>query len=402
MFNKGDEIVKKSLYIFFITFFLNMFLISDYNIEKVFLILAFIIIILFIKSYDVLSEIKNRHNFFIIIIIVLVSYTISLLYTFTKSYDMNFENYHQKRNDESKAVLLVYEGESQRYDYSILLRNIRLTHDIKDDIIAPIKLYRFKKQYYDIGKSDYTKKAINMSIRVNNVLASDYKVYFAFLKSKCYIEERLLQIINKGYNKIIVVPVLLTNGNKFNHLRTRVDKLKLYKSNIQIRYTEPLWDSEEIVHSYLNKLLNEINDTSTIDDTSVVLILNGEKERQFRINDKSAKQSLMFANKIKDKLIKEIGFNKMKVKISWNNYLKPNYLTIVKNMFEYGVGKILCISINPTITDLENSNIYKNINEKIDIPEGVSIKVVNGFILDDNMIDELKERIEYVSIQNWN
>ncbi|MBS4535424.1 hypothetical protein GOQ29_07300 [Clostridium sp. D2Q-14] len=47
-------------------------------------------------------------------------------------------------------------------------------------------------------------------------------------------------------------------------------------------------------------------------------------------------------------------------------------------------------------------DIYQKIKKEIEFPDGVKCKVLDGFLMDNNIINEIINRIECVDIQNWN
>ncbi|QIB26704.1 hypothetical protein [Caloranaerobacter azorensis] len=135
-------------------------------------------------------------------------------------------------------------------------------------------------------------------------------------------------------------------------------------------------------------------------DTGIVLIGQGEYNKSSLI--KSIKQQIMFYKKVKTYLVEELGIDESKIKIAWFNKLKPDYVKAVKEVLEYGVGEILCVYLKPTTTDIDNNIIADKIKRKVDFPEGIKVKVIDGFCNDDNIIKEIRNRIKLADMKVWN
>ncbi|AFS78302.1 cobalamin biosynthesis domain-containing protein [Gottschalkia acidurici 9a] len=109
-------------------------------------------------------------------------------------------------------------------------------------------------------------------------MSSDkYKVYIGFLNSSNYIEESLVNIRNDGYKNVIVVPMFASKDESYNILENRIDKMKLFNLNMNIKYTEALGNSDKLVKSYMNKISKYIVKEKT-SYTGVILIGSGEGE----------------------------------------------------------------------------------------------------------------------------
>ncbi|QIB26705.1 CbiX/SirB N-terminal domain-containing protein [Caloranaerobacter azorensis] len=172
---------------------------------------------------------------------------------------MKIGNLNTYRRKEDKAVLLVVEGESSVYEPSKAITNILLNEKFLNKISIPFQLYNIKKNYRMIGRSDYERNTKKLVEKLRSVLSDEYYINIAYLKDTEYVEEKIFNLVTEGYYKIIVVPVIISEGSEFAKLKKRVEKLKLYNYNVQIRWTEPFWNSEYLAMSYLNKISNNVD-----------------------------------------------------------------------------------------------------------------------------------------------
>ncbi|RKD34289.1 ferrochelatase [Thermohalobacter berrensis] len=396
----GDikDIKNEIFYILLFVFFFNLFLAYEDPIENVFLIISYSGLIMIFKNR---SKLNTKRRIIFLIIFMLIFYIISVFFLFTQSYNMNLKTSYIGRKSEKTAVLLTYYGEDNMFNMGKRINDLKMDENFINKVKAPFILHKTKRNYEEIGQSDYIKNTIKVKKEVEKRLNENYKVYLGYLKSTKYIEEILINIVNDGYYKIIVVPVFITEGNEFTELKERINNLKLFNQNIYIKWTEPLWDSEKIINSYVEKILFEtdINKTS---DTGILLIGHGERGYGREEYIEGIKQDLLFRKKIKNYLVNDIKIGKNKIKLAWMNYVEPNYVYEFQRLLEYGVGNIICLYVNPSATNIENYTIAFEIKEEVEIPEGVKVKVVDGFLNDAYFIEELVSRIKFTNLQKWN
>lgn len=376
--------LKNEIYLFCFIVFGILYLTFDEPKESIFLIISFYFIIKFIKT-------RECKNFKSIILICLAAYMVSVVILFSKSYKIELNLSDSIDTKEEKAVLLVYEGESEKYNMKKELNNIRNYGSIIDKVKVPLRLYELKKGYRSIGKSSY-KTNVNLIKRKleQELLSDDYDVYVGFLNDSDYMEEVLIDISNKGYKDVIVVPIFIDENDLYMKAKKRIDNMNLYNLNINMKYTETLSSSEKVAKSYVEKINKQIRKESRL-YTSVILIGNAENKLQ---------ESLMFRNKIEIFLQNHLKLEDHKVKKAWFQSPKSDYIDTVRSALEYGLEELILVYINPGVTNIDNDKILRNINKKVSIPDGVSIKVIDGFLIGDSFVEDIKSRIELSNLQD--
>jgi len=395
--DKKEFIKKNGLYIFAFGFFVFMFLVFEDPQESILLVLSAFMLFKLIK--DTLEQ-----PFLMIlgtlIIFLLLSYIASNLFLLTQSYNMDLENISPVKKLEGTAVLLVYEGEAEKYDLKKSLANIKYNCESNEKLLTPFLLYKDKSNYKNIGRSNFKKNTIDVRDELQQVLDENYKVYVSYLRDSRYVEECLIDIVNDGYYNVIVVPMLLTNGHTMEVLKTRVEMMKLFNLNINLKYIDPLWNNNAITLAYI-KLIEEYVNKNELEDIGILLIGEGEKGYNRGNHIESAKGNLMIRNKIKSYLISDLGISEHRIKTAWFNYIEPNYTDTVRDLLEYGVGNIIIVYVKPSVTNIENNTIIREIKSEVELPEGVKVRALDGFLKDTNTINELKSIVEYANMQSW-
>lgn len=365
--------------------------------ENISLVISSIIFVAFFKN---MLKDKSLKSLWIILLTIIIIYMFSVFFVLSQKYELNLKNNNTNNENDDIAVMLVYQGENPMYDMKLETNNIILKDSIINKLGMPFSLYSTKLEYKDIGKSNYREETKKIQARLQKLLPKENKVYIGYLYDKKYVEEKLIDIVNDGYHKIIVVPIFLTEGKYLNILKDRIEKMKLFNLNIKIKYTEPLWFGENIVDCYLGKINNYVNEDKLL-DTGIVLIGQGEKEYKNDKFIKSIKQNIMFRKKIKDELVNNLNLEKDKVKLAWLDYIEPNYIKVASSLLEYGVGEIICICIKPQVTYVDNNKIVKALESKMELPEGVKIKLIDGFLYDTKFIYELRNKIQVEKLKTW-
>lgn len=386
---------KSLVYVFVFVFTAILFLVLDEPRESIFLILSTSTFLMMIKDRKKIFKVRPFLNF---IIIFFLSYFISVILITTRGYTLKLMATGRKKDANGKAVLLVYEGEPEMYSFKKGIENININGTGK--LFSPFILFENKRYYQSIGKSDYKKNTIGVATELQALLSNGFRVYLSYLYDTPYIEEALINIANDGYKDVIIAPVFLVDGHTSSVLKSRVEKMKLFNLNIDVKYIEPLWDSESLVNSYETIIRRRLNENN-LGNTGILLI--GEGQVGYNKNNflNAVREDSMFRNRIRTKLIDGLGINEHKIKSGWFKYIEPNYLDAFSDLLDYNLGEIIVVYTKPSVTNIEIATIYKKITSKQDIPEGIKVTIIDGFLDDLLFIYELKNRIEFTNLQKW-
>lgn len=393
---------KKTIFTSVFAFSVILSLVYNDPWENIYLVIAFVSLFYVLRPWSsngFFKEVKKR-ELTILLLTVAITYVLTTFFLFTQQHTIIDKNFYSNRENDKIAILLAYNGESPMYDLSIELSNIKLKGNLNEKLLSPFLLNSRKNNYSTIGKSQHREKTNQIASRLQSLLPQDNEVYIGYLYDKKYIEETLIDIVNDGYHKVIVVPMFLTEDENYFFLKNRIDKMKLFNRNIQIRYTEPLWDNETVVKSYLRKINSNIAEGKIL-DTGIVIIGEGEKGYDDNKFITSIKENIMFRNKIKDYLVDILNFPQEKIRLGWDSYIEPKYTQEVRELLEYGVGEILCIYTDPQTNYIQNSIILQELRSEIELPEGVKIKIIDGFLNSYDFIYEIRNSVQIEMLKTW-
>ena len=301
--------------------------------------------------------------------------------------DLNIEQNYIDR--EEKAILLVYEGEAEKYNLNTQTRNISLNGSIFKKINKILALNDSKRFYNKIGKSDYRKKVGLVKDKLSKVIDKEkYTTYVGYLNDSKHVKETLVEIVNDGHREVIVVPIFIKNDKYYKAIKKTIDEMQLFNKEVSIKYTESFGISEGLVEGYMEKIDSEINEVN-LSSTGIILIGSGEEPLE---------EELLFRGKVEEYLHKFLKIENNKIKKAWFSNTKPGYLDEIKDLLELGVSDIIIIYTEPGLTNRDNHEIYRNISKNISFPEGVKTKIIDGFLTEDKLIEEIKKQIEILEI----
>lgn len=370
--------------------FLNFYLVFEEPRESLCLILSiYFLFKVFNKEKQTQMDISKNKKRILRISFIILAYTLvqMFLYLNTPKTNMNIEKNYTKQD--RKAILLVYEGEASNYNLKNQVRNIKTHGTILEKMNLPLMLNKSKRDYYKIGKSDYRKKANIVKDELQNLMGKDeYEVHLSFFKDKKYVEDTIISIVNNGFSEVIVIPMFIESDKSYEKIEEIIKKTKLFNEEINIKYTEAFSSSEKLINSYMKKIDNQI-DKEKLSSTGIILIGKGIEP---------SKEEALFRSKIKDYLNKFSNIEEKKIKKAWLSNSTPNYIYIIKEILELGISDLIIIHTEPGVTNIDNREIYINLTKKVRFPEGVKIKLIDGFLTQDDLIEEIKNKVEMLEL----
>ncbi|QXM05800.1 CbiX/SirB N-terminal domain-containing protein [Crassaminicella indica] len=304
-----------------------------------------------------------------------------------------------KEENENTAVLLVYDGEPERYDLPILLKNMNRKYSLKENIFLPLRLYRYKRVYEKVGISRYNYISRSIGQKLSNHLDDGYDIYISYLNNKPYYEEVFYEkVLKQKYKKIIIVPVFLTESINYKNIVHKLEMDHLYNRKNILKFMNPLWNGEKIIKSIVQEACNEDGEKK---EMGIILIGSMDIMVNKDIEPKAVNQQRLFMEKIKKGLIKN-GFEERKIKFLRQNLNDSEINNILGELQQYGVGKILFIGIDDILDKIENQYKIEKSIEKIKRTEELDIKYMKGWGESDLVIEELEFRIRLLNVEKWN
>ncbi|KXG75918.1 hypothetical protein [Thermotalea metallivorans] len=393
---KGFVAVKEMLLAILFGMALMGYLVLYGKTERLSIVLLSVLILQFMRSWRKIHWLYCSRIFMGMVVGIFLGY----YGLFTMIEEGSFEDQLPGfRNRENTGVLLIFEGEPEKYNLPMLVNSLKKERKGIEKVYIPIKLYQYKRAYEKQGISRYNEKASQIRDKLRDLLAPHYDVFISYISCMPYHYEVMEQMILKeNYGKVIIVPVSLSKtveqiggaeGNLVKHLFT---------SKAILRYSEPLWNSEKIAKSVV-KRIGDLNENADINHAGIILMGKESAHGNQQIMEPNhIKQELLFMEKIKKMLVNQ-GFDQRKI-IGLEIYEdKKAIKNAVHGLQQYGVGKIYMVAIGVFWDKIENQSRMDRIIKEIKREENVKICYIEGWGVEDLLIEELENRIRLLNVQ---
>ncbi|MBM7614601.1 CbiX/SirB N-terminal domain-containing protein [Alkaliphilus hydrothermalis] len=296
--------------------------------------------------------------------------------------------------NQKTAIVLVLEGEPATYNLPMAIKNFRQKNKLSF-INLPFQLYKNKYNYSKISSinTDYYYDYFEEEIKKE--MEYQYPIYIAYLYNRPYMKEVLQEAIQEGNDKLMIVPVLLSESKSFQLMNEVIKEVNPLQYKVKIKNSFPLWDSEALAQSFVDKISQQVN---VKEKSRVGILLVGEHDLKDINSNQNIKQEILFKEKVKDLLIKE-GYSEPQIRLT---PLKAKEIHMqLERLFEYGIKEVVVMQVSSATENIENRMIISQAIDDAEVPQYVSINFSSGWLYNDTLILELVRRIQLLNIQNW-
>lgn len=301
-------------------------------------------------------------------------------------------NYIENQN---LAVILVFQDEPSRYNIPQLIKKETEELKIFKHLALPFNLFRQKLIYEKTSTSDiHYNKALQR--RLNSYYENQYKFYSAYIYKEPYLEEILYKVMREGHGRIIVSPVMLTEERDYNQIQRIVQQINPQQYKIQVKATMPLWNSDDIAVSCVEWINGYIPDEKR---NKVGILIRGSGYYEGMENNQYVKQEILFREKVKDGLLEE-GYNEKQIRMSFNN--ENRIVRELNELMLKGVSDIYVFQGASLYDDPFDIYKIKRILDKVDKPQRVTLTYISGWQHEEGVYKEIRNRINLLTLQNWN
>ncbi|WZL74725.1 ferrochelatase [Clostridiaceae bacterium 35-E11] len=300
------------------------------------------------------------------------------------------------------AILLVFNGEPEKYDLPIFIHNLNRKGQIKNKVLAPFALFKYKRIYERVGISRYNDMSKSISSKLSNQLDHGYDVFVSYMYNKPYYKEVINQKIIKGnYGKIIIVPVYTMESKDYVRITNELEMEMLYQKNRMLKFMDPLWDSEKIPQSMAKDIYRSI---PVSEKNNIGIILMGQgfgSINKENIEPKVINQERLFMEKIKKCLV-ENGLEDRRIKFITSYPKDEEIKNALAELQQYGVATIFIVGTNDITDKLQDQYAIQKIIRKFKGIEETNVKYIKGWGNNNSVVQELEFRIRLINVGKWN
>ncbi len=250
------------------------------------------------------------------------------------------------------------------------------------------------------GYSPFNADCYEILERLKTKFPGEALIDLGFMDCRPFIEEKVVEAVNKGASKVIVVHTMIGVSSHTEEIEERVENLGLKDKDVELVFTEPLWNDEKFIQHKVNRTLKIVgnNDKSKV---GVAILAYGRPSipSAGRFAMYTIETNSRYANAYLKKLEEHGIKNTMAGYLQW---LKPDISDCAKYLAEKG-AKILVFDWYHTGRGLHSVLHIPARFEKVkaDLPEDARLVMVGpekdslGFVdVLVNQIEKAKKRFE--------
>lgn len=324
--------------------------IFDGYMENIFIVLA---VIAFYKQIIINKEYKYM-CYAVIISIIGVNCLVTLGF---RDY-IKFEDAEPAQEREETLILLVSEGESKNYNLRERATQVAYEYGNKSYITATKDLYNYKRYYSKFGSSNFKENAEEIASKLRSMLGNDYKVVNSYLYSSPYFESSLEGVISKGFKKIILCPLFMTEGVDYNVFKDRFDTLNLSTYELkELEVLDTFYKSSGLAMMYKNEILEQINKKE--EDAGVLLV---------GLHDKNnLEQDIQFRETVRNYILQEEKNKDIQIKLPLLENNKHDIVKSGEELLEYGIDTLYVALTTCTIDTMYSRYLVESILKELDM-----------------------------------
>ena len=304
------------------------------------------------------------------------------------------------KDGNATAVLLIFKGEEERYEVSALLEKMKNDQRFFNRLYSIKELYQYKRAYERVGNSRYGDKSRQIYNKLEVLLDVDYDLYLSYMDGTTdYNKVVQNKLINSHYEKIIVIPVALTESSNYKRIMDVLNQYSIQTSLNNIKYVQPLWNSEKLIRGIMLQV-DAYAEGYENSNMGIILMSSTKIEENNREADIAGlKQEMLFLENLKRQLVRT-GYEDRKIKFVAPYLPTTSIKNTIEELQQYGVKEICIVSIND-ITDHVRSVAYTEyIIGKMNKEKEFDIKYIKGWGASDLLIEELENRVRLLNVED--
>ena len=300
---------------------------------------------------------------------------------------ISFKDIQIGEDKKETLILLVSEGESKNYNLKERSTQIHYEKGYKSLLTGIKDLHNYKNYYNQLGGSAFKQEAEEVATKLSYQLGEGYKVVNSYMYTQPYFENSLEDIVSKGYKKIIICPLFMTQGKDYEIFKQRYEKLNLVSYNLMdIEILEPFYKSNNLAMVYKNEILKNIR---SVDKDSGLLLIG--------LHDKNnLEQDILFREKIKEYIEHEEKNIDIQIKLPFLENNKKDIIKSGEELLEYGINTLYVVLPTCTIDTMYTKHLVQSILEELDMGD-TKFYYINPDRKMDAIVDELFTRISLMN-----
>ncbi len=298
---------------------------------------------------------------------------------------------------EEIALLLLSPGELSEYNYKDVLYRLNIKRKVGMDGVRwwnmPVRALQLKRNIkgtdwgYCIGTGE------NLYNELSKRIGDEFRLYRANLFGPPFIETSVGDILNDGYNKIIVLNNLLVEQPYKGIIDAKIlDTINKSGIKAEVKFTFPLWNHDALISYYEQRIIEGARGRDP-DQIGIVLVATGNDKKIRKRYPEAVKREAVFYNKIKESVMKN-GYENKRIKVAYLRHRRPGIRDAADSLMEHQIDKLIVVAAGFESLDLNVQRTLPRTLEKLNLPEYMDVEFIGPWGDSEHLIDALIERLE--------
>jgi protoheme ferro-lyase len=301
--------------------------------------------------------------------------------------------------DGSLAVLYLTHGEPPAYSP---MPWIETFHELDSDGVSfvpwsfrPVFLSNVRREYLMIGGSAHNKVH---QIMLHSLIHSlpeaarqQVRFYQSFLDSPPRPDEMVVQALNDGASKLVVLNVFLTESSHTLAGREMIEPLEPEKYGMQVCYAPPLWDAAPLQEMFVARADAHLNGADK-SQVGILLVGHGQPSDWDAIYPTQTEQENEFRLRVRQRLV-QAGYLEQNIVLGWMEFKQPDVTTAVQTLVTQGVQRILVFSASISADSIHSDIQVPEAVHKANLPPAIEVVHLGAWGNSPLVIEAIRQRL---------
>lgn len=392
-----------------VSFFTGWFLIDYLTVHPLkmsfYLAISLILFVLLILLILRIKPAKKKGLNILVSVIMLVSGYLINASIFLNQEDSRFVPELTREPDSSEkghnAIVYFTHGEPETYNPIGWINQFKELdeHEIQfvPFIARPFFIYQLRNKYLEVGTSNHrrTHKEMLHSLEklYRNGGDSTTKFYLCFLDDEPRPDAAVIRAINDGADTVIVATVFLTISNHTAEGQNMIHELDIEsKYDVELVFTEPMWSSELLMKSFLEKVEEHIGNTPR-EEVAIALIGHGQPDEWDEEWPTETSQEIKFREDVINMFAAE-GFRPENMGLAWMEFKYPKPIELMESFVKNGVKKVFYFSAAISADAIHSQVDIPRLVMEYKFPQDVEVINLGAWNNHPFVIKAFKEKID--------
>ncbi|MEE4175942.1 MAG: ferrochelatase [Bacteroides sp.] len=266
----------------------------------------------------------------------------------------------------------------------------------------PVFIYVLRNKYLEVGTSNHRKTHMEMLHSLEKLYReegdSTTRFYLCFLDDEPRPDAAVIRALNEGADTITVATVFLTVSNHTAEGQEMIHKLDVKnKFGVELAFTEPMWNSELLMESFLEKVEAQIGDTQR-EEVAIALIGHGQPDEWDQEWPTETNQEIKFREDIMA-LFEGEGFKRENMGLAWMDFKNPKPVELMESFVNNGVKKVFYFAAAISADAIHSQVDIPRLVMEYPFPEGVEVINMGAWNNHPTVIRAIKEKIDHKQFQ---